>query len=67
LNAVRCLGDLKVIDDRPPAPFVYEGLDPVLEPKSTVAEVSEAVEGTVNRISGLDRGGSKAGDAAEYL
>jgi hypothetical protein len=31
-------------------PFVYEGLDPAPEPKSAVAEVSEAVKGTVNQI-----------------
>ncbi len=34
-------------DDNPPPPFVYEGLDPAPEPKSAVAEVSEAVKGTV--------------------
>lgn len=33
-------------DDSPLAPFAYEGLDPVPEPKSTIAEVSEAVKGT---------------------
>ena len=39
-------------DDIPPAPFAYEGSDPVPEPKSTIAEVSEAVKGTVHRVSG---------------
>ena len=33
-------------DDSPLAPFAYEGLDPVPEPQSTIAEVSEAVKGT---------------------
>jgi len=41
-----------VSDDIPLAPFVYEGLDPVPEPKFAIAEVSEAVKGTVNRVSG---------------
>lgn len=48
-------------DDSPQAPFVYEGLDPVPEPKSTIAEVSEAVKGTVNRISGAIEAGRKPG------
>ena len=48
-------------DERPPLPFVYEGLDPVPEPKSTIAEVSEAVKGTVNRISGTIEAGRKPG------
>ena len=44
-------------DDNPPPPFVYEGLDPAPEPKSAVAEVSEAVKGTVHRIGGaIDKG-----------
>ena len=48
-------------DERPPLPFVYEGLDPVPESKSTIAEVSEAVKGTVNRISGTIEAGRKPG------
>jgi hypothetical protein len=44
-------------DDNPRPPFVYEGLDPAPEPKSAVAEVSEAVKGTVNRIGdAIDKG-----------
>jgi len=39
----------------------YEGLDPVPEPKSTVAEVSEAVKGTVHRVSGAIEAGRKPG------
>jgi hypothetical protein len=41
----------------------YEGLDdPVLEPKSTIAEVSaEAVKGTVHRVSGAIEAGRKPG------
>jgi len=42
-----------VSDDSPRAVFVYEGLDPTPEPKSTIDEVSDAVKGTVNRVSGV--------------
>lgn len=48
-------------DDSPLAPFVYEGLDPVPEPKSAIAEVSEAVKGIVNRVSGAIEAGRKPG------
>jgi hypothetical protein len=48
-------------DDTPRAPFVYEGLDPSPEPKSTVAEVSEAVKGTVHRIRDAINTGRKPG------
>ena len=44
-------------DDAPPPPFIYEGLDPAAEPKSTIAEVSEAVKGTVHRVgNAIDNG-----------
>jgi hypothetical protein len=42
-------------------PFVYEGLDPVPEPKSTMADVSEAVKGTANRIGDAIDAGKKPG------
>ena len=42
-------------------PFVYEGLDPVPEPKSTIAEVSDAVKGTVNRVSNAIEAGRQPG------
>ena len=48
-------------DDSPLAPFVYEGLDPVPEPKSVIAEVSEAVKETVNRVGGAIEAGRKPG------
>ena len=48
-------------DDSPMAPFTYEGLDPVPEPKSTIAEVSEVVKLTVNRVSGAIEAGRKPG------
>jgi len=50
-----------VSDDSPLAPFAYEGLDPVPEPRSTTAEVSDAVKGTINRISGAIEAGRKPG------
>lgn len=48
-------------DETPLAPFIYDGMDPVPEPKSTLAEVSEAVKGTVNRVSGAIEAGRKPG------
>jgi hypothetical protein len=42
-------------------PFVYEGLDPVREQKSALAELSEAVGGTVQRISDAIDAGRKPG------
>jgi len=44
-----------------PPPFVYEGLDPAPEPKSAIAEVSEAVKGTVDRIGDVIDAGRKPG------
>ena len=38
-------------EDDPSPPFLYDGLDPVPEPKSAIAEISEAVKDTVNRVS----------------
>jgi hypothetical protein len=55
------LGDQIVSDDSPLAPFAYDGLDPVPEPKSAVAEVSEVVKGTVDRVSGAIKAGRKPG------
>ena len=48
-------------DDSPLAPFAYEGLDPIPEPKSTIVEVSDAVKGTVDRVSGVIKAGRKPG------
>ena len=46
-------------DERPP--FTYEGLDPAPETKSTIAEVSDAVKGTVHRVSDAIDAGRKPG------
>ena len=48
-------------DDIPLATFAYGGLDPAPEPKSSIAEVSEAVKGTVHRVSGAMEAGRKPG------
>ena len=48
-------------NESPLAPFAYEGLDPVPEPKSPIAEVTDAVKGTVNRVSGAIEAGRKPG------
>jgi hypothetical protein len=49
----------RIMSDESP-PFIYEGLDPP-EPKSTIAEVSEAVRGTANRIGDAIDAGRKPG------
>ena len=48
-------------DDIPLAPLAYESLDPVPEPTSTVAEVSEAVKGTFHRVSSAIEASRKPG------
>jgi hypothetical protein len=49
-------------DDSPQQPpFVYEGLDPAPEPKSAVADVTEAVKGAANRVSEAIQTGRKPG------
>lgn len=48
-------------DDIPLAPFANESLDSVPEPKSTIAEVSEAVKGTVHRVAGAIEAGRRPG------
>ena len=48
-------------DATPTPPFIYEGLDPTPEPKSTLSEVSEAVKGTAHRVSDAIDAGRKPG------
>jgi hypothetical protein len=50
-----------VSEESPLAPLVYDGLDPVPEPKSAISEVSEALRATVNRVSGAIEAGRKPG------
>jgi hypothetical protein len=49
-----------VSDDIPLAPS-YDGLHPVPEAKSAIAEVSEAVKETAHRVSGAIEAGRKPG------
>jgi hypothetical protein len=53
--------DTIMSDDGMTPPFVYDGLDPVPEPKSPIAEASEAVKGAANRISDAIETGRKPG------
>jgi hypothetical protein len=39
-----------IVSDESP-PFVYEGLDPVPEPKSAFSEISEVVHAAVDRVT----------------
>jgi hypothetical protein len=48
-------------DDTPQPPYVYEGLDPAPEPKSAVADVTDAVKGAANRVSDAIESGRKPG------
>jgi hypothetical protein len=50
-----------VSDESPLAPFTSEGLEPLAEPKSAIAEVSEAVKGTIDRVNGAIEAGRKPG------
>ena len=52
-------------DESPP--LVYEGLDPSPEPKSAIAEISEAVDGAINRISSAIEVGRKPGRPLSIL
>jgi hypothetical protein len=42
-------------------PFVYDGLDPAPEPKSAIAEISDAVKGAADRIGAAIDNGRKPG------
>jgi hypothetical protein len=48
-------------DDAPQPPFLYDGLDPAAEPKSAIAEVSDAVKGAAHRVSDAIETGRKPG------
>ena len=48
-------------DDAPTQPFIYEGLDPAPESKSTIEEVSDAVKGAASRVSDAIETGRKPG------
>jgi hypothetical protein len=46
-------------DDAPP--FLYDGLDPVAEPRPAVEKVTEAVKDTVHRVGNAIDAGRKPG------
>jgi hypothetical protein len=48
-------------EDESSPPFVYEGLDPAPEPKSALAEVSEALRQAVDRLTNAVDAGRKPG------
>jgi hypothetical protein len=49
------------MSDNPQPPFLYDGLDPVTEPKSAISEVSEAVKGAAHRVNDAIESGRKPG------
>jgi hypothetical protein len=48
-------------DDNPPPPYVYDGLEPPAESKSTAAEVSDAMKDIAHRIGDAVDAGKKPG------
>ena len=48
-------------DDIPPQPFVYDGLDPTPEPKSTLEEVVDVVKGVASCASNTIAAGRRPG------
>ena len=54
-------------DESPAPPFVYEGLDPVPEPKSALAEVAEAFKEAVHSVSAAIDAGKKPGRPLSIL
>jgi hypothetical protein len=55
-----------IVSDESP-PFVYEGLDPVPEPKSAFSEISEAVHAAVDCVTGAIEAGRKPGRPLSIL
>jgi hypothetical protein len=54
-----------VSDESPP--LVYDGLDPAPAPKSAFAEISEALNDAINRVSGAIEAGRKPGRPLSIL
>jgi hypothetical protein len=48
-------------NDAPSPPFVYDGLGPVLEEKTIISEVTDAVKGTARRIGHAVDSGRRPG------
>jgi len=58
---VLATGEPAMREDESSPPFVYEGLDPAREPKSALAEVSEALREAVDRLTNAVDAGRKPG------
>ena len=54
------------MSDESPA-LVYDGLDPAPAPKSAFAEISEALNEAINRVSGAIEAGRKPGRPLSIL
>ena len=54
-------------DENPAPPFVYDGLDPVPEPRSALAEVAEALKEAVHRLGDAIDAGKKPGRPLSIL
>ena len=54
-------------EETPLAPFAYEGLAPVAEPRSAIADVSDAVQATAHRIGGAIEAGRRPGRPLSIL
>jgi hypothetical protein len=49
-----------IVSDESP-PLVYEGLDPIPEPKSAMSEISEALQAAASRVSRTIEAGRRPG------
>lgn len=47
--------------DEIPPEFMYEGLDPIPEPKSAIEELSDAIKGAASRVSDAVEAGRRPG------
>jgi hypothetical protein len=54
------MGGLPMADEIPPK-FVYDGLDPIPEPKSAIEELTDAVKGAAGRVSDAIQAGKRPG------
>jgi hypothetical protein len=48
-------------------PYIYDGLDPVPKPKSTITEASEAIAGTLKGVGNAIETGRKPGMPLDIL
>jgi hypothetical protein len=53
--------EISAVSDDTPTPYVYDGLDPIPEPKSAIADVTDAVKGAANRVTEAIESGRKPG------